>query len=423
MKQLDVEIPKKLLFLFEKARYKVAYGGRGSGKSWSFARALIAMAASKKTRVLCAREIQNSIRQSVHALLTDQIKMMGLVDYFEVLETEIRCQNGSVFNFSGLSNLTAASIKSFEGYDIVWVEEAQTVSKKSWQILIPTIRKPGSEIWVSFNPELDTDDTYVRFVVNQPPDSIVEQVNYNDNPYFGEELEQERLHCKETEPEDYENIWLGRCKAAVSGAIYAREVEAAIRDGRVTTLPYDPRLKVHTIWDLGWNDSMSIILAQRLRSEIRIIKYIEDSHKTLDWYVGELQNLRYNWGIDFLPHDGDHKDFKTGKSAKQILQKFGRNVRITPNIDRESGIRSARMTFGQCVFNRTETERLLECLRRYRRKVNVTTEETGSPVHDKFSHGADCFRYLALVADQMHNEDEFIVPEHKYNISVPGMGY
>jgi len=279
--QTIAEFPEKLQFLFEPHRYKVAYGGRGSGKSWSMARALLIKAANEPTRVLCAREIQKSIKQSVHTLLNDQIQALGLGAFYEVLEAEIRGINGSTFSFTGLATNTVESIKSFEGCDIVWVEEAQTVSKKSWDILIPTIRKPNSEIWVSFNPNIDTDDTYTRFVVNPPENAKVVKVNYTDNPWFPEVLEIERLHSEKTNP-DYANIWEGDCKAAVDGAIYANEIREAQEEGHITNVPYDPMLKVHVVMDLGWNDSMSVILCQKGVSDLRIIGYIEDDHRTLD---------------------------------------------------------------------------------------------------------------------------------------------
>lgn len=397
------QLPEKLAFLLEPKRYKVAYGGRGSAKSWSFARALIRAAVKNKLRILCAREVQKSIKQSVHTLLSDQIQAMGLGEYFEVLENEIRCVNGSEISFAGLSTHTVESIKSFEGIDIVWVEEGQTVSKKSWDILIPTIRKPNSEIWVSMNPYLDTDDTYTRFIVNPPKESVVVKMNYSDNPWFPEVLEIERLHCKETNPHDYDNIWEGNCKTAVDGAIYHEEIREAQEKGRITNLPYDPMLKVHAVFDLGWNDSMSIILCQKVRSEIRIIEYIEDSHKTLDYYSAMLKNKNLNYGTLFLPHDGDTKDFKTGKSAREILTTFGWKVEIVPNIGIEQGIKAARMGFGQVYFDKS-AQRLIDCLKRYRRQINQTTNEPGAPLHDEYSHGADCFRYLHIAANSMTND-------------------
>lgn len=397
------QLPEKLGFLIEPKRYKIAYGGRGSGKSWSYARALIRAAAKSQLRILCAREIQKSIKKSVHTLLSDQIQAMGLGASFEVLETEIRCSNGSAFSFAGLATHTVESIKSFEGVDIVWVEEAQTVSKKSWDILIPTIRKPNSEIWVSFNPDLDTDDTYTRFVVNAPENSFIAKVNYSDNPWFPEVLEIERLHCKATNPRDYENIWEGNCKTAVDGAIYHDEISQSQEKGRITNVPYDPLLKVHTVFDLGWNDSMAIILCQRVRSEIRIIEYIEDDHKTLDYYSALLKNKNLNWGKMFLPHDGATKDFKTGRSAQEIMSKLGWEVDIVSNIGIEQGIKAARMGFSQVYFDKS-CQRLIDCLKRYRRQINQTTNEPTTPLHDEYSHGADVFRYLHVAAESMTND-------------------
>ena len=396
------DFPKKLQFLFEPYRYKVAYGGRGSGKSWSMARALLLQASNKPLRILCAREVQRSIKQSVHTLLNDQIQALGLGPLYEVLETEIRSRSGSSFSFTGLATNTVESIKSFEGCDVVWIEEAQTVSKKSWDILIPTIRKPDSEIWVSFNPNIDTDDTYQRFVVSPPDNAKVVKVNYQDNPWFPEVLEIERQHSEKTNP-DYANIWEGDCKAAVDGAIYANEIREAQENGRITTVPYDPMLKVHVVFDLGFNDSMAIILCQRGVSDIRIIKYIEDNHRTLDSFSSEIRSLNYNWGTMFLPHDGKSRDYKSGLSAEDIMRKQGWTVRIVPVSSIESGIKIARMHFHKCYFDKS-ANRLLECLKNYKRSINSSTNEPGAPLHDEYSHGADAFRYMATSVEQMKNE-------------------
>lgn len=418
---VEAKFPKKLKFLFEPHRYKVAWGGRGSAKSYSFALALLILGASNKLRILCTREIQKSIKDSVHKLLSDLIQEYQFGSFYQVLEQEIRGTNGTEFIFSGLQQHTVESIKSIQGVDICWVEEAQTVSKKSWDILIPTIRNENSEIWLSFNPELDSDDTYKRFVINTPNNCAITHINYNDNPWFPQVLEQERIHCLETSPEDYENIWEGKCRSAVIGAIYAKEVDQAIRDGRITNVPYNPMLKVHAIWDLGWNDSMAIIMCQRLRSEIMIIDTIKDDHKTLDYYVGELNKRNYNWGYDYIPHDGEHGDFKTGLSTQQILKRLGRRVKITPNIGLEEGIKIARMSFGQAVFDRVKAAQLVEDLKRYKRKVSRDGVD-GAPHHDDSSHFADCFRYLCINAPELlndydqHTNTSFI--QHK--VTVPG---
>lgn len=196
------------------------------------------------------------------------------------------------------------------------------------------------------NPELDTDETYTRFIGSPPPDSVVVQVNYDQNPWFPKVLEAERLHAQATMTKaDYENIWEGKCKPAVTGAIYAAEIGKMQEDGRVTDVAYDPKFKVHVIWDLGWNDSMSLILVQRHLSTLRVIEYIEDSHKTLDWFSAELKKKNLNWGSLWLPHDGAHGDYKTGKSAQQILQEQQWSVEIVPKQPVETGIRGARMGF------------------------------------------------------------------------------
>lgn len=197
------------------SRYKIAYGGRGSSKSWAFARLLLlrVVRSPAALRVLCARELQISIRDSVHRLLSDQIGHMGIGYYFDVGESYIRCSNGSEFLFKGLRH-NAGEIKSMENISICWVEEAQAVSEDSWTLLIPTIRAPGSEIWVTFNPDQETDPTYRRFVLSPPPGAIVRKVNWHDNPWFPPELEAERRHMLETDLDAYNWVWEGECRKA-----------------------------------------------------------------------------------------------------------------------------------------------------------------------------------------------------------------
>ena len=403
--ETEIKFPPKFVGIFKPYRYKVFHGGRGSGKSWSVARALLVQGAEKTLRVLCTREVQKSIKQSVHTLLVDQIQELNLGYFYKVTETEIRGLNNTTFSFSGLATHTVESVKSFEGMDRVWVEEAQTVSKKSWDILTPTIRKPESEVWVTFNPDLDTDETYQRFVVNPPPDSLVVPINWDSNPWFPEVLDKERLHCLHTNPKDYENIWGGKPKTVVDGAIYADEFQLMVDESRINLCRHDPALKTHAIFDLGWNDAMTIIIVQRAGSECRIIDYIEETHKTLDWYSNELKQKPYNWGKVYLPHDGVTKDYKTGKSAQDLLENMGWNVDIIPVGDVEHGIKLARMMFPRVWMDKEKTLRLQECLKRYRRSINATTLQPGGPLHDEYSHGADAFRYLATIIDQLRNDN------------------
>lgn len=200
-------------------RYKVLYGGRGGQKSWAVADYLIARACQEKLRILCTREMQNSIRDSVHKLLIDRIHALGLEKYFIIQVDSIRSITGSEFIFKGLRK-NISEIKSTEGIDICWVEEATKVSEDSWKVLIPTIRKENSEIIVTFNPELEQDPAYQRFIVNTPPDSATSEVLYADNDYFPEVLRKEMEWCKKTDPDAYEHIWLGKLKGYSNAVIF-----------------------------------------------------------------------------------------------------------------------------------------------------------------------------------------------------------
>ena len=429
--KVKAQFPEKLGFLFQAARYKTARGGRGSGKSWGFARALLIMGARYKLRILCAREVQDSIKASVHKLLKDQIELLGFGAIYDVLETSIRGYNGTEFIFTGLSNLTIESIKSIEAIDICWVEEGQNISDRSWVILIPTIRKDNSEIWISFNPDLETDPTYERFIINSPPGTVSAELNWRDNPWFSDLMNQERLHCKATDPFGYENIWEGKCRPAVEGAIYAKEIALAESENRICNIPYDPTLKVHVVMDLGWADSLGVALVQKHLSEIRIIKYLEYTKTKLDIMSAELKALRLNWGLMWLPHDGFSGQLNSGgKSTYDIMNKLGWDLAVKEakkktdieivQLGIEDGIRNARLKFNQMYFDANNvcgkvnpfpaeghtllTGRLLECLKRYRRKINKQTQSETTPMHDEFSHGSDCFRYIAANADNMRNE-------------------
>lgn len=410
---VEWNFPQKFSTLFEPHRFKVFYGGRDGAKSWSIARALLLRGASQPIRVGCFREIQNSITDSVYKLLCDQIdRIPGIAGtgFYTKLKNEIRGANGTEFVFSGLSKQTKDSIKSFEGIDVAWVEEAHTISEASWDILEPTIRKPGSEIWVSFNPDLDTDYVYRKFVLDPPARAAVVNVNWDDNPWRSKELDDAREEMARKDPDKYAHVYGGACKAAVDGAIYQNEVSALRSSGRVCNVPYEPLLKVHCVWDLGYDDYMSIVLVQKQASEVRIIGYIEDRLKTYDDYVQELKKLPYNWGSDWLPHDGKAKNPQTGKNAVQILSALGRKcdeaTNIIPDIGLENGIKVARLLFPRCIFDKTHAGALVNRLARYKRNVNERTKTGGKPVHDDQSHGADAFRYLAVIQDQLTNDND-----------------
>lgn len=422
MNNAKIHLIPKAKVLWSDKRYIVLYGGRGSGKSHSVAKALLIQGAEKKVRNLCAREVQKSIKASVHQLLRDQIVELGLESFYQVLETEIRGINGTQFMFAGLADHTVDSIKSFEGIDNVWIEEGQTISKKSLDILIPTIRKDGSRIIITFNPELDSDEVYKRYVTNPPDNCISMEVNWSDNPWFPKVLDEERQQCKLRAPDDYDTIWEGKCRPTVQGAIYANEIRQLIEQKRVRNVPYDPMLLVHTVWDLGWNDKMTISCVQRAASEIRVIKYIEDSHRTLDSYIKDLKQNDWNWGHDWIPHDGRTKNFQTGISTEEMLKKLGRSPMIVPNIGIEEGIKLARMTLPRMYIDESCSE-LVEHWKRYRRQINQQTNQPGAPLHDEHSHAADNLRYIAVAADRLTNEVHTFTPVIDTPVFDTAIGY
>jgi soluble cytochrome b562 len=225
-------------------------------------------------------------------------------------------------------------------------------------------------------------------------------VNYVDNPWFDDVLEKERVKMLKRDPVGYKTTWEGQCRPAVEGAIYANEIGELIGAKRIRNVPYDPMLKVHWIWDLGWNDQTCIIGAQRTGSEIAIADYIEGDHRTLADYAQDDRERKYNLGTLWLPHDGESKNLQTGKSPKEVLIGLGFDVQIVPDLSVEQGIHAARLLFPRCYFDKDKTAQLTNGLKRYRRQMNQATGTFGAPLHDQASNPADAFRYLAIVADK-----------------------
>lgn len=390
------EFPERLRFLFQPARYKVAYGGRGGTKSWGFARALLIMAAERPLRILCARETMQSIADSVHTLLTDQIAQLHLDGYYTIQKSAILGRNGSQFAFCGLRH-NVSHIKSYESFDVAWVEEAQSVSKASWEVLIPTIRTEGSEIWVSFNPELDTDDTYRRFVINPPPGAVVQRMTWRDNPWLTDVLRAEMEHLRETDEAAYNHVWEGMCVSIVEGAIYAAELAAADREQRITRVPYDQGRPVHTFWDLGIGDSTAIWCVQAFPFEFRLIDYLEGSSRSLKTYVKQLQERPYVYGTHYLPHDARARELGSGRSIEEQLRGMGFTVQVVPRLSVVDGINAARTIFPQCWFDAEKCADGLQGLRHYRwGPEGVLGQQRREPLHDFASHPADAFRYFAV---------------------------
>jgi phage terminase large subunit len=410
-KTISPEFPSKLRCLFQPARYKVLYGGRGGAKSWGIARALLILAAQRKLRILCAREFQNSIADSVHKLLADQIQVLGLQAHYEVQKATILGINGSEFAFVGLRH-SVGNLKSFEGFDIAWVEEAQVVSKSSWQVLIPTIRKEDSEIWVSFNPDLETDETYQRFVLHPPPGAVVCKLNYSDNPWFPDVLRREMEHMRATDPDAYQHVWLGCCNTTLQGAIYAEELRAVDRDGRIRAVPYDLSKPVCTFWDLGFGDNTSIWFVQAFPYEYRMIDFISNHGKALPWYLKELQDRGYIYSRHCIPHDGKAKQLGTGKSIEEMMRATGIPVEIVPSLYVSDGINATRTLFPMMWFDADRCADGVQALRHYAWKINQQTGQVmAEPEHNWASHPADALRYMAVGIKYEGQPNQEVQPE------------
>ena len=392
------ELPVKLAGLFEPHRYKIVYGGRGSAKSWSTARALLILAAHDKKRILCGREFQKSIKDSVHKLLSDQITALGLSSVYRITATGITSAAGSEFIFEGL-RYNATAIKSLEGVDIAWVEQAERLSKTSLDLLIPTVRKDGSEIWMTLNPELEEDEVYQRFVVNPPPGALVIEQNWRDNPWFTGVLKAEKEDLKRRDPDAYFHVYEGKCRHALEGAIYANELRDATAQNRIARVPAEPGIPVHTAWDLGHSDNTAIWFFQRVGFDYRMVDYYQDSAQKLEHYLLELQNRHYIYGRHYLPHDAESSRLEGKSIANQMRGVYGdRAVVVVPRTDNvNNDLNVCRTVFANCWFDKEKCADGLHALRHYRYGVD---EDTGRrsrlPLHDWSSDGSDAFRTFAV---------------------------
>lgn len=398
---LNAKFPEAFVGLFRPSRYKVFYGGRGSAKSWNFARALLLVGAGKKLRVLCVREIQNSIAESVHKLLKDQIELLGLQNIYSVQQNVIwSAKTGTTFHFEGIKANTD-KIKSYEGIDVCWVEEAHNVSKNSWDVLIPTIRTPGSEIWVSFNPELTEQETYKRFITNRPPNALVRKVTWRDNPWFPQELRDEMEYCRQTNYDDYLWIWEGNTKIVLDGAVYMKEIRAALLEGRVGAVPIERGFPVDVIMDLGRADNTAAWFKQQVAFQHRFVDFLQDNRQDMDYYIQAIKARGYNLGTVWLPHDA--KALKLGQklSVERQMKEGLRGVakvRILPKWKVLDGLAAARAIFPNCWFDETKCALGWRALTEYKYELipGTTVFNTKKPLHNEWSDAADSFRYCGM---------------------------
>lgn len=365
---------------------------------------------AETTRLVCIREVQNSIKDSVRQLLVDKIAALGMADYFEVTRDELRgTKNDSLIIFRGMNDANADNIKSLEGYDVAWVEEAHTLSQRSLELLRPTIRKPGSELWFSWNPRHKSDpvDDFLR--IKKPENSVVVKVNYGDNPWFPEELKAEMAEDRKNDPAKAKHIWDGAYEEAPRGSYYGDELAFLEAEGRITDVLIDPALPVHTAWDLGTARNMTTWLFQVMNGQYRFVDFIEYDVAGIPYAVAELNKRRdrrkFVWGTHLWPHDGRATEIGSGETRKETAEKLGFKAEVLDKTNPGDGIEAVRRVLKMAWFDRDRCAAGLEHLRGYRRKYDK--------IHDRFidepdknghDHAADAVRTLAMGKDKLRNE-------------------
>lgn len=404
MSTLQIATPRVYVPLLRPARYKGAYGGRGSGKSHFFAERLVEdCIAEPGMLAVCIREVQKTLAQSSKRLLEKKIADLGLGQSFKVYNDRIGTPGDGIIIFQGMQDHTAESIKSLEGFQRAWVEEAQTLSQRSLQLLRPTIRADNSEIWASWNPRRKSDaiDEFLR--QKQPAEAIVQRANWIDNPWFPQVLEDERRLDLRLYPDRYDHIWDGGYVKALEGAYFARDLGKAKADGRICRLTADPLLPIRAFWDLGGSgataDAMAIWIAQWVGREVLVLDYIEGQGQVLSYYVNELRSRGWGNAICYLPHDGVNSNAVTGKRYEDHVRDAGFEVIVIPNQGRGAAmmrVEAARRLFPAVLFEEEKTEPGRDALGYYHERRDENRNVGLGPDHDWSSHGADAFGLMCI---------------------------
>jgi len=396
--------------LLEAARYKGAYGGRGSGKSHFFAGHEIDDSIRiSGCRTVCIREVQKSLRDSAKQLMEDKIRGLGLLragSGFQIYHDRIVTPGDGIIVFHGMNDHNAESVKSLEGFNRAWVEEAQTLSERSLKLLRPTIRAPGSELHFSWNPRRKNDPVDMMFRGGKPPTGAISvRANWNHNPWFTPELEQERQDCLNNEPEEYDHIWDGGYAVVTKGAYYAKALAAAKAQGRIGRVSADPLLSYRVYVDIGGtgakSDAFAMWVVQFVAREIRVLNYYEAVGQELGDHLHWLRNSGYtpdNTGI-WLPHDGGTNDRVYRVSYESAFKDAGYKVTVIPNQGTGAAmkrIEEARRIFPMCWFNEETCRPGLEALGWYHEKWDENRNIGLGPEHDWASHGADGFGLMAV---------------------------
>lgn len=409
MTKADIELPPKLVPVFEgEARYRGAYGGRGSSKTRSFA-TMTAVFGFKfgssgiSGQILCGREHLNSLEESSLEEVKSAIRSVPwLNDYYEIGERYIRSKDGRItYVFAGLRH-NLDSIKSKARLLLAWVDEGETVSEAAWRKLIPTVREDNSEVWVTWNPESKDSATHERYRLNPPANSKIVEMNHTDNPWFPSVLEQERLEDFKRRPDTYGHIWEGDFLEYPEGAYWLREINEAKEGGRISNLPIIRSQPCMAFFDIGASDGCAVWVVQAVGLEYRCIHFYEAWNEPYSHVIKWLKDLDLVFDTCYLPHDADHKrqGMLDNKSPKQMLKQLmpSCNWRIVPRIDAILwGIQQTGDMFPYIWFHETNCSKGLDHLKSYRRKWSNSDKRWLSTPDKSEGHSeaADALRQMA----------------------------
>jgi len=421
---LQLPTARVFLPLLPPSRYKGVRGGRGSGKSHFFAEKLIedCMAepgdSGEGMRSVCIREVQKDLAQSSKALIEAKlgVNKIGEADGFKVFKDVIETPGDGVMIFKGMQDYTADSIKSLEGFKRAWWEEAHGATGHSLNLLRPTLRAPGSELWFSWNPRHKSDPVDVMFRGEEKPTgSVCIEANWRDNPWFTAELEQERLDCLRMQPDQYDHIWEGGYVTAVTGAYYAKSLAEAKAQGRIGRVAADPLMTLRAFCDIGGTgaraDAFSMWVAQFIGHEIRVVNYYEAVGQPLATHLAWMREQGYEpkrcqiW----LPHDGEAHDKVFDVSYESAMRSAGYKVTVVPNQGKgaaKARIEAGRRLFPSVWFNEATTDAGRAALGWYHEKRDEVRNIGLGPEHDWASHGADAYG-LMCVAHEVPNADKW----------------
>lgn len=397
--EVRVRIPEVFEPFWKPARFKATYGGRGSAKSWTIATIMIINAMNQRKRYLCCREIQRSIEESVKELLEQRIHEMGASYLWNITNQKMEGPHGSRFNFAGLRS-NVASIKSMEDLDGAFVEEAHTVSQKSIEVLEPTIRNEGSEIFYAWNPDTEFDPVDQKFRDPSRPidDAIIIPVSYKDNPWFPEVLRKDMERDYANDPEKADHVWGGGYQRASKHAYFARLLARAQQQGQITNVPVDPVLPVHVAWDLGKGQNMALWFFQFHAKSISALEFLQGDDEAaaegLPWYIRELNARPYHYGKMILPHDAKAPDSAFGgKSREAALIDAGFQTEIMSAMNAGDEIDLVKRHIPMTYFDKVKTADGLKALRAYRENWDEENKRSKGPLHNWASHPSQAFRH------------------------------